>query len=189
VLAPEFIVGVDPDALSLHAAQVRARGHALDPRRVTFLQNRPDRELPFANDQFDLVVCVSVLEFLPRTESRYKLVDEIKRVTRPGGHVFLSTPNPLRLRDVHAKRWLGDYRRDEGYPWATAPWTMRAMVADCHRVPIDRWIVARALKRTPLPLRFVPRPLAGALALTRPWQKLLVRKPSQSAAAALTAHR
>src|SRR5258708_28513283 len=34
LLSPDVVVGVDPDALSLRAAEVRARGHGLDPRRV-----------------------------------------------------------------------------------------------------------------------------------------------------------
>jgi SAM-dependent methyltransferase len=182
VLAPDFVVGVDPDALSLRAAHVRARGHGLDPRHVTFVSSRPGHPLPFASDLFDLVVCVSVLEFLPTTEARHALVGEMKRVTRPGGYVFLSTPNPLRLCDVHGKRLLGDLARREGYPWATTPWALRAMVADCESVPIDPWVVGRALERAGLPRRFVPRALAGVLAWAHAWQKVLVRKPSRVAA-------
>lgn len=174
VLAPEVTVGVDPDPLSLRAAEVRARGHGLDARRVAFVRTEPDRPLPFPSHSFDLAVCVSVLEFLPTAGERRRLVDEIKRVVRPGGLVFLSTPNPLRLRDVHARRWLGDLVRRDGYPWASPPWAMRAMVADWERVPIERWTVARALG---LPASVVPGPVAGALGWAQTWQKLLVRKP------------
>lgn len=183
VLAPDFVVGVDPDALSLRAAQVRARGHGLDPRRVAFLRSRPGQPLPFASDVFDLVACVSVLEFLPTTEARHELVAEMKRVTRPGGYVFLSTPNPLRLCDVHGKRLLGDLARRDGYPWATPPWELRGMVADCESVPIHPWIVGRAFERAGLPVCFVPRALSSVLAWAHAWQKVLVRKPMRRAAA------
>jgi SAM-dependent methyltransferase len=178
VLAPAVVVGVDPDALSLRAAEVRAKGSGLDPRRIAFVRNRPGEGLPFASDLFDLVVCVSVLEFLPTAASREALVAEMKRVLRPGGHLFLATPNPLRLRDVHARRWLGDFIQRDGYPWATTPWRLRAMVADTERVPIDGWVVARAIERAGLPARLVPRGLAGFIALMKPWQKVLVRKRS-----------
>jgi len=183
VLAPVVVVGVDPDPLSLRAAEVRARGFGLDPKRVAFLRNVPGDRLPFPGDLFDLVVCVSVLEFLPTAEDRRKLVDEMKRVARPGGYVFLATPNPLRLRDVHARRWLGDVVRREGYPWATPPWAMRALVADCERVPIETWIASRALERAGLPSPAMPRRIAGAIAWMNAWQKLLVRKPAARAAA------
>jgi SAM-dependent methyltransferase len=179
VLAPEVLVGFDPDALSLRAAEARANAHGLDPRRVTFVSGRPGEALPFDSDTFDLVVCVSVLEFLPTTGGRRRLIDELKRVARPGGHVFVATPNPLRLRDVHAKRWLGDFVRRDGFPWASPPWELRAMIADCERVPIDTWVVARALDRAGLKGRVVPRALTKAIAWAQAWQKVLVRKPAR----------
>src|ERR1700752_1650722 len=46
-LAPEVVVGIDPDALSLRAATARARGHGLDSRKVVFVRNRPDDGFPF----------------------------------------------------------------------------------------------------------------------------------------------
>jgi hypothetical protein len=108
------------------------------------------------------------------------LVDEMKRVARPGGQVFLSTPNPLRLRDVHSRRLLGDFVRRAGYPWATLPWHLRAMVSDWENAPIDVWVVRRTLERTGMPGRMVPAPVARAIMWTRPWQKILVRKPEHS---------
>jgi SAM-dependent methyltransferase len=176
-LAPELVVGVDPDLLSLRAAEARARGHGLDSHKVVFLRNRPDAALPFPDDRFDLVVCVSVLEFLPTSAGRRLLVEEMKRVARPGGHVFVSTPNPLRFRDIHSKRWFGDFVRREGYPWATSPWELRKMVSDCENVSIGEWVFGRALQRMGLPLWLVPPPLARAAMWTQPWQKVLVRKP------------
>lgn len=179
VLAPEVLVGFDLDALSLRAAEVRAKGHGLDPRRITFVSGVPDEPLPFGTEAFDLVVCVSVLEFLPTSRARRWLVEEMKRVVRPGGYVFLSTPNPLRLRDVHAKRWLGDVVRRDGFPWASPPWELRAMFAECERVPIDTWVVARALHHAGLPVRGLPRSLTNAIAWVHAWQKILMRKPER----------
>jgi SAM-dependent methyltransferase len=173
-LAPEVVVGVDADRLSLRAAEVRARGHGLGPKRIAFVRNAPGAALPFASESFDLVVCVSVLELVPSAAAGRRLVDEMKRVVRPGGHVFLSTPNPLRLRDGRARRWLGDLVRRGGHPVGSLPWSMRALVADFERVDIDGWTLARALK---VPERVVPRSLAGALGWAQPWQNLLVRKP------------
>jgi len=181
-LAPELVVGVDPDLLSLRAAEARARGHGLDSHKVVFVRNHPGAALPFSNDRFDLVVCVSVLEFLPSSAGRRRLVEEMKRVARPGGHVFLSTPNPLRFRDIHARRWLGDFVRREGYPWATLPWELRKMVSDCEDVSIAEWVLGRALQRIGLPSWLFPSPLAHAAMWTQPWQKVLVRKPEPSTA-------
>jgi SAM-dependent methyltransferase len=178
-LAPELVVGVDPDGLSLRAAKARARGHGLDPRKVKFVRNRPGAALPFQSDGFDLVVCVSVLEFLPTAAGRQMLIDEMKRVARPGGHLFLSTPNPFRLRDVHSKRWLGDFVRRDGYPWATSPWQLGKMVSDCEKIGIDTWLLAQALKGIGAPSWVVPTSLVRALMWTRPWQKVLVRKPER----------
>jgi SAM-dependent methyltransferase len=178
VLAPDLVVGVDPESLSLCAAEVRARGYGLKGRRVKFRQCGPGRPLPFPTDSFDLVTCVSVLEFVPTTRLRNDLVNEMKRVARPGGHVFLSTPSPLRLREMHSKRWLGNLVRRDGYPWATVPWRLCAMFSDYDRLPIGNWMIDRALTRAGLPSRRLPPSVAEILAWTSAWQKLLARKPA-----------
>jgi SAM-dependent methyltransferase len=177
-LGPEAVVGIDPDALSLRAAEVRAQGHGLSADRVKFVANLPGEPLPFASETFDLAVCVSVLEFVPTAAERSSLVDEMKRVVRPGGHLLLSTPNPLRLRDLHARRWLGDIVRRDGFPWATPPWVMRAMLADWQRVFIDEWLFLRTLERAGFSAcPKLPRAVARTTAWALPWQKVLARKP------------
>lgn len=46
--------------------------------------------LPFENDQFDVVICDDVIEHLVETDN---FAREIHRVTKSGGLIFLSTPN------------------------------------------------------------------------------------------------
>ncbi len=185
VLRPELVVGVDPERLSLRAAEARARGYGLDPRQVAFIRTPSGHPLPFANDSFDLVTCVSVLEFVPTHAQRRRLVQEMKRVARPDGHVFLATPSPFRVRETHSKRWFGNVLRREGYPWATPPWTLDGLFTDCERVRIEAWLASRALERAGLAADTVPSPFFGALAWTlartSEWQKVLVRKPAASA--------
>ena len=177
ILAPEVVMGVDPEPISLKAARVRASGHGLEPPRVTFRGCRAGSPLPFEDDSFDLVVSVSVLEFVPTASQRRDLVAEMKRVVRPGGHVFLATPSPWRLRELHSGRWFGDFVRRPGYPWATPPWEIERLLGDFDPVPIQRWVGTRTLERAGVPPRKVPRPLARAVALASTWQRVLARKP------------
>ncbi|MEO8429897.1 MAG: methyltransferase domain-containing protein [Acidobacteriota bacterium] len=48
--------------------------------------------LPFGDAEFDLAVLVEVLEHVP---NKKELLGEISRVLRPGGRLFLTTPNPF----------------------------------------------------------------------------------------------
>lgn len=48
--------------------------------------------LPFPDDKFDAVTCLEVLEHLYAPQ---QTLAEIARVTRPGGRVLLSVPNPF----------------------------------------------------------------------------------------------
>ena len=72
--------GLDPDASSL--AEHRSHG-------LPVIRGRGE-QLPFAAESFDLVVSVWVLEHLrdPRV-----VLDEVRRVLRPGGHFVFLTPN------------------------------------------------------------------------------------------------
>jgi len=57
--------------------------------------------LPFRNEQFDLVICTQVFEYLPDPGLA---AAEIKRVLRKGGVLFLSAPSVF-LRDSEKEYW------------------------------------------------------------------------------------
>jgi 2-polyprenyl-3-methyl-5-hydroxy-6-metoxy-1,4-benzoquinol methylase len=50
--------------------------------------------LPFQDNQFDLVVCSEVLEHIPKRSSQISAIQELNRITVNGGYVVISTPNP-----------------------------------------------------------------------------------------------
>jgi SAM-dependent methyltransferase len=49
-------------------------------------------QLPFSNNSFDLIIIQDVIEHLTGVGSLY---NEIKRILKPGGSIYLSTPNKL----------------------------------------------------------------------------------------------
>ncbi|MFP6584771.1 MAG: methyltransferase domain-containing protein [Candidatus Hydrogenedentota bacterium] len=61
---------------------------------------------PFEDDQFDTVISIEVIEHLP---DQFHFIEEIARITRPGGTAFISTPNILnangRLRYFFTGTW------------------------------------------------------------------------------------
>jgi SAM-dependent methyltransferase len=61
---------------------------------------RPPTELP---GPFDLVICEQVLEHVP---DPLTAVDTLRRLCKPNGHVYVSTPFLVRLHE-----WPGDYWR------------------------------------------------------------------------------
>jgi SAM-dependent methyltransferase len=58
-------------------------------------------DLPLAAGAFDVVLCTQMLEYVP---SPQKVVDEIHRVLRPGGYLFLSVPAVF-PRDSDPEYW------------------------------------------------------------------------------------
>lgn len=53
--------------------------------------------LPFAPESFDIVTCLNLLEHV---ESPVRLLREVYRALRPGGHVILSTPSRWRVENL-----------------------------------------------------------------------------------------
>ena len=56
------------------------------------------QQLPFADDSFDLIVSCETIEHVP--DVRMAIL-EMHRVTRPGGKLFLTTPNYLNLTGLY----------------------------------------------------------------------------------------
>lgn len=169
-LSPEHVTGIDADATTLEAARIRALGHDLPRDRVDFRHVPAGQGLPFDDDSFDLVTCVSVLEFLSTRDYRNRFIAELLRVLKPGGHLFLATPNPFVLHEYHSHRLFGDWRRNPGYPWSSPPWSLHRMLDGQERIPLARYRMQRH-----------PRlhKVAAAAPLAQwvfPWQQVLARK-------------
>lgn len=62
--------------------------------------------LPFASEQFDVSFAANFLEHMLDFRHAYDLVDEMRRVTRPGGLVCHCVPNVM---DWGLQFWNGDY--------------------------------------------------------------------------------
>jgi ubiquinone/menaquinone biosynthesis C-methylase UbiE len=167
-----MVVGLDASAEALEAARVRARAHGLDGDRVWFVHVAAGAALPFAAGCFDLVTCVSVLEFVSTQGGREALMAEMLRVLKPGGHLYLATPNPARARELHSGRWFGNQRRTPGYPWASNRRALRRMLAGCDVASMLRDRLASHPR-----LRWLAW-AAPVLAWVAPWQRLLARKRS-----------
>jgi SAM-dependent methyltransferase len=81
------VVGVDLDEQVIDAARATA------PPATRF-EGADLRDLPFGEDEFDLVVCFEAIEHVPDPET---VLDQLYRVLRPDGLLLVSTPN----RDVY----------------------------------------------------------------------------------------
>jgi 2-polyprenyl-3-methyl-5-hydroxy-6-metoxy-1,4-benzoquinol methylase len=77
----------DTDPRAIEAAK-RLHGTRLASADVV----EPSGQLPYDNGQFDLVASMDVIEHLPE-EALLPWLKDLRRVTKPGGLLFLTTPN------------------------------------------------------------------------------------------------
>lgn len=90
--AGSYVVGLDISEPMIRVARRRTEGHP-------FCGVRGDmRRLPFRDNHFDKAVSITAIEFIGDARSA---VDELFRVTRPGGCVVVATLNSL-------SSWAGD---------------------------------------------------------------------------------
>jgi len=75
-------LGVDISSYALREFRRRTGANAL---RASL-----DVDLPFGSRSVDAVICDDVIEHLVDPD---RLVHEVRRILRPGGHLFLTTPN------------------------------------------------------------------------------------------------
>jgi SAM-dependent methyltransferase len=174
-LRPKQVVGIDASHLAVEAAQLRAAEYDLPPSLVSFMGCSPGERLPFKDDCYDLTVCSSVIEFVTSKQARTDLIMELGRVTRPGGCVFISTPNPLRLHEYHSRRFLGDYFHRPGYPWATRPWEFSRLFSGWQEIPVTKYWRRKLVQRLGARLP-IPDPLIRAISWIAPWQNRLFHK-------------
>ncbi len=93
------VIGIDVDTDALTVARDRCVEHETQAD----LMPADVRSLPFPSSSFDGVVSQNVLEHVPKN-SQDQAVSEMVRVLRPGGVLFVQTPNRLSPIDIHSSR-------------------------------------------------------------------------------------
>lgn len=137
--------GIEPFEPSVARGRVRAEEHGVS------VQLRPGvgEHLPYGDGYFDLVLLDNVLEHV---EDRQRTLDEIHRVLRPRGVLYLVTPKPFALysliSDPHyalaglvlmprpLQKWYFERVRGGGAGSYGVGW-----------IPTRRWVLARLRER------------------------------------------
>jgi SAM-dependent methyltransferase len=78
------IVGADVSDIALERAQRRLKALDIELAPLT-----PDRALPFADNEFDLVLMAETIEHVVDVQM---LLSEVRRVLAPGGRLAITTP-------------------------------------------------------------------------------------------------
>jgi SAM-dependent methyltransferase len=114
------VTAIDVDAGWIELARFNARRYGKDA--IAFDHVRDTRALPYADGQFDLVACNSVLEYVDGAQLA-QVQREIDRVLAPGGLILLTgTSNRLWPRECHSGNWLGNYLPRALDQWCDAKW-------------------------------------------------------------------
>ena len=96
---------ISPDFVDL--AKLNARQYECE--KIIFDYVEDSRRLPYLTGKFDLVVCNSVLEYVPMSHQS-GVISEMGRVLRIGGLLLLTgTSNQLWPRELHSGRWGTNY--------------------------------------------------------------------------------
>jgi len=177
-LGADRIIGVDANPDVIASARVRGAGHGLSAPALRFEHLVAGSPLPFEDGSFDLVVTVSVMEFVTRAADRSAVAAELRRVVAPGGFLYIATPRPG-LREYHTRELLGDMRRLSGHSWSSTPGEVSSWGADWTHIPVTDHLASQVTRRLPwLPERVVAGTLGPLLPLVGRWQKMLWQRPT-----------
>jgi 2-polyprenyl-3-methyl-5-hydroxy-6-metoxy-1,4-benzoquinol methylase len=98
--------------------------------RIAYKQCDMNAGLPYENERFDYVVACEVIEHV---ENPFAFCRELKRITRRGGKVYISTPNILNLRSRVRFLLEGNY---EFFRYPPIEWEKDGAGANVHVNPI-----------------------------------------------------
>jgi len=90
VLKKEFncqVYGLEPDPKALSITKTKAELSGLDSNNFKLA---PAENIPFPDNSFDFVHCFTVLEHVTNIK---KSIQEMIRITKPDGHIYINTPN------------------------------------------------------------------------------------------------
>ena len=124
------VTAVDINPAHLGTARLNTRRYGSTGIRFQLLHE--GERLPYADCEFDVVTCNSVLEYI-KPELLTAVQQELNRVLRPGGLLLVyGTSNRLSPVEMHSKEWFNNYiprsfDRLSGRPRerGVSPWILR----------------------------------------------------------------
>lgn len=140
-------LGVDISPAEVSIGRARAALYGVGDR-CQFDVIRPGQALPVSSDAFDLCICCSVLEYVADPVIRKLCVQEMARVIKPEGLLFMTVPNRLYPVELHSRK-LG---------WNYFPRMLKARIVGSSVWEIKSLARPHVLApyRTPLFQRFTP---------------------------------
>jgi SAM-dependent methyltransferase len=108
------VTGCDFSSAALRAAATKVHSSNGHPPLAALVQGDA-QSLPFADASFDLLVSCETIEHLPQVRAALR---EMHRVTRPGGKLFLTTPNYFNfmgLYEIYARFRHPDRQDDQPF--------------------------------------------------------------------------
>jgi len=81
------VFGIEPNQEALNIIKIKCNLNNIPENnfKLAYAEN-----IPFKNNQFDFIHCHTVLEHVKNVS---KSIDEMIRITKPSGHIYINTPN------------------------------------------------------------------------------------------------
>lgn len=131
-------VGIDLSTESIRMAQtITARELHPDLASRLRYEVQDATQLDYPDASFDIGLSFSTFDHIPSHEKRQAAINELARVTKPGGHVIVTTPNRRHLLYYARSRFqqsrsLSHY----GYEYCFAPGELKALLINAGLTPL-----------------------------------------------------
>jgi ubiquinone/menaquinone biosynthesis C-methylase UbiE len=152
---------------SIDCVDINADAFVLRDRRVRFTRHDAIRPLPFPDAHFDQVFSIEGIEHF---DSPWTFLQELTRVLKPGGWMFVSTPNTFSV-DARLKYLVSGYFPRFRPLMLDPDRVMQQDVDDAHVSPIYFWQLNYYLRRSGVMLQRVS---TNSVQKKRQWSKRLV---------------
>ena len=93
------VIGIEPEKQAIEVANNMSKDFKLN--NLSFV-NGVGECLPFKNNQFDLIICHTVIEHVKNVE---QVIFEMERVLNPKGYIHLEAPNYYWPYEPHLQVW------------------------------------------------------------------------------------
>jgi len=91
------VYGIEPNPIGIKISLIKAKLNNISEKKIIEANSE---SLPFSDEKFDFIYCFTVLEHVRDVK---KSLYEMVRVTKPGGKIFIETPDYRQLYEGHYK--------------------------------------------------------------------------------------